>query len=48
MLYTQKELDGAEYQLHCCIKNIAIIELQYSNTMQISELHELKRSDIDL
>lgn len=46
-LYSQKELAGSEYQLHCCIRDIAVIELLFATGMRISELCSLKPSDID-
>ena len=46
-LYAQKELAGSEYQLHCCIRDIAVIELLFATGMRISELCSLKPSDID-
>lgn len=47
VLYTQKELANSEYQLHCCIRDIAVIELLFATGMRISELCSLKPSDID-
>lgn len=47
-LYTQKELAESEYQLRCCIRDIAVIELLFATGMRISELCSLKPSDIDL
>ena len=47
-LYEQKELAESEYQLHCCIRDIAVIELLFATGMRISELCSLKPSDIDL
>ena len=46
-LYAQKELAESEYQLRCCIRNIAVIELLFATGMRISELCSLKPSDID-
>lgn len=46
-LYAQKELAESEYQLHCCIRDIAVIELLFATGMRISELCSLKPSDID-
>ena len=46
-LYTQKELAESEYQLRCCIRDIAVIELLFATGMRISELCSLKPSDID-
>lgn len=47
-LYAQKELAESEYQLNCCIRDIAVIELLFATGMRISELCSLKPSDIDL
>ena len=47
-LYAQKELSKSEYQLRCCIRDIAVIELLFATGMRISELCSLKPSDIDL
>lgn len=47
-LYIQKELAESEYQLRCCIRDIAVIELLFATGMRISELCSLKPSDIDL
>lgn len=47
-IYTQKELAESEYQLRCCIRDIAVIELLFATGMRISELCSLKPSDIDL
>lgn len=47
-LYTQKEQAISEYQLRCCIRDIAVIELLFATGMRISELCSLKPSDIDL
>lgn len=46
-LYAQKELAKSEYQLYCCIRDIAVIELLFATGMRISELCSLKPSDID-
>lgn len=48
ILYAQKELAKSEYQLRCCIRDIAVIELLFATGMRISELCSLKPSDIDL
>lgn len=47
-LYKEKELATSEYQLRCCIRNIAVIELLFATGMRISELCSLKPTDIDL
>ena len=47
-LYKQKELAKSEYQLRCCIRDIAVIELLFATGMRISELCALKPKDIDL
>ena len=47
-LYTQKEQTESEYQLRCCIRDIAVIELLFATGMRISELCSLKPSDVDL
>ncbi len=47
-LYAQKEQAESEYQLRCCIRDIAVIELLFATGMRISELCSLKPSDIDL
>ena len=46
-LYAQKELAESGYQLRCCIRDIAVIELLFATGMRISELCSLKPSDID-
>lgn len=46
-LYAQKELAESEYQLRCCIRDIAVIELLFATGMRISELCSLNPSDID-
>lgn len=46
-LYAQKKLAESEYQLRCCIRDIAVIELLFATGMRISELCSLKPSDID-
>lgn len=48
VLYEQKKLAKSEYQLHCSIRDIAVIELLFATGMRISELCSLKESDIDL
>lgn len=47
-LYAQKEQAQTNYQLQCCIRDIAVIELLFATGMRISELCSLKPSDIDL
>lgn len=47
-LYTQKERTKSKYQLRCCIRDIAVIELLFATGIRISELCSLKPSDIDL
>ncbi len=47
-LYAQKDQAESEYQLRCCIRDIAVIELLFATGMRISELCSLKPSDIDL
>ena len=48
VLYEQKKQTKSEYQLHCSIRDIAVIELLFATGMRISELCSLKESDIDL
>jgi len=47
-LYEQKEQAKSEYQLRCCIRDVAVAELLFATGMRISELCSLKPSDIDL
>lgn len=47
-LYAQKAQAESEYQLRCCIRDIAVIELLFATGMRISKLCSLKPSDIDL
>lgn len=47
-LYRQKEQATSKYQLRCCIRDIAVIELLFATGMRISELCSLKPSDVDL
>lgn len=47
-LYAQKAQAKSEYQLHSCIRDIAVIELLFATGMRISELCSLKPTDIDL
>ncbi|MBQ3165346.1 MAG: tyrosine-type recombinase/integrase [Lachnospiraceae bacterium] len=46
-LYSYKEQATSEYQLRCCIRDIAVIELLFATGMRISELCSLKSTDID-
>lgn len=48
VLYEQKKLANSKYQLHCSIRDIAVIELLFATGIRISELCSLKPSDIDL
>lgn len=48
VLYEQKLHAGSAYQLRCCIRDIAVIELLFAIGIRISELCSLKPSDIDL
>ncbi len=47
-LYSQKELAASSYQLRCCIRDIAVIELLFATGMRVSELCSLKPMNIDL
>lgn len=47
-MYLQKGTAKSEYELRCCIRDIAIIELLFATGMRISELCSLKPKDIDL
>lgn len=47
-LYEQKIQANTEYELRCCIRDIAVIELLFATGTRISELCSLKPSDIDL
>ncbi len=47
-LYSQKELADSSYQLRCCIRDIAVIELLFATGMRVSELCSLKPMNIDL
>lgn len=47
-LYAQKGQAESEYQLRCCIRDIAVIELLFATGVRISELCSLKPSNIDL
>ena len=46
--YVQKEQTNSEYQLRCCMWDIAVIELLFATGVYISESCSLKPSDIDL
>ncbi len=46
-LYQQKELATSKYQLRCCIRDIAVIELLFATGMRISELCSLRPTNID-
>lgn len=46
-LYSCKKQATSEYQLHCCIRDIAVIELLFATGIRISELCSLKPADID-
>ena len=48
VLYEQKKVANSKYQLHCSIRDIAVIELLFATGIRISELCSLKPSDIDL
>ena len=48
VLYEQKSLAESEYQLRCCVRDIAVIELLFATGMRISELCSLKPESIDL
>ena len=47
-IYMQKESASSRYQLHCCIRDIAVIELLFATGMRVSELTSLRPSNIDL
>lgn len=47
-LYEQKNQASSEYQLRCCTRDVAVIELLFATGMRISELCSLKPTDIDL
>ena len=47
-LYRQKELAGTDYQLHCAVRSIAVIELLFSTGLRISELCDLGIYDVNL
>ena len=48
ILYEKKNQASSEYQLRCCTRDIAVIELLFATGMRISELCSLKPTDIDL
>lgn len=47
-LYSQKSHSKTSYELRCCIRDIAVIELLFATGMRISELCSLKPDNIDL
>ena len=47
-LYAQKEQAKTGYELRCCIRDIAVMELLFASGMRISELCSLRLSDIDM
>lgn len=47
-LYTEKKQAKTQYQLRCCIRDIAVIELLFATGIRISELCSIKPNDIDL
>lgn len=47
-IYEQKDQSKTDYQLRCCIRDIAVIELLFATGMRISELCSLKPTDVDL
>ena len=46
-LYQQKAQATSTYQLRCCIRDIAVIELLFATGIRISELCSLRPSDMD-
>lgn len=47
-MYSQKSQASSEYELRCCTRDIAVIELLFATGIRISELCSLKPTDIDL
>ena len=47
-LYEQKQYTTTEYQQHCCVRDIAVMELLFATGMRISELCSIKPENIDL
>lgn len=47
-LYIQKDSAKSEYQLRCCIRDIAVMELLFATGMRISELCSLRPDALDL
>lgn len=47
-MYSQKLQASSEYELRCCTRDIAVIELLFATGIRISELCSLKPTDIDL
>ena len=48
IMYSQKSQASSEYELRCCTRDIAVIELLFATGIRISELCSLKPTDIDL
>lgn len=46
-LYNQRNFAKTEFQLKCCLRDIAVIELLFATGMRISELCSLSPNDID-
>ena len=46
-LYAQKDHAESTFDRHCCIRNIAVIELLFATGMRISELCSLRPDDFD-
>ena len=47
-VYARKESAKTQHQYHCCIRDIAVVELLFATGMRVSELCSLKSTDIDL